>query len=86
MMPSPHTADISWKDAQQEMADRVGVHHEVIDIAPQKALQGRPVHPVSRGARRRHHRRENLQAHPRGTLLMALSNKFGTVVLDHRQE
>lgn len=79
MMPSPYTADISWKDAQ-EMADRVGVRHEVIDIAPQfeafknaLAVQfaGLPEDTTE----------ENLQARIRGTLLMALSNKFGAIVL-----
>lgn len=79
MMPSPYTADISWKDAQ-EMADRVGVRHEVIDIAPQfeafkQALahqfEGLPEDTTE----------ENLQARIRGTLLMALSNKFGSIVL-----
>ncbi len=33
MMPSPYTADISWKDAQA-MADGLGVRHDVIEIAP----------------------------------------------------
>ena len=79
MMPSPYTADISWKDAQ-EMADRVGVHHDVIDIAPQfeafKAalatqFTGFPEDTTE----------ENLQARIRGTLLMAMSNKFGSIVL-----
>jgi NAD+ synthase (glutamine-hydrolysing) len=79
MMPSPYTADISWKDAQ-EMADRVGVRHDVIDIAPQfeafksalaSQFQGLPEDTTE----------ENLQARIRGTLLMALSNKFGAIVL-----
>ena len=79
MMPSPYTADISWKDAQ-EMADRVGVRHDVIDIAPQfeafkhalaSQFQGLPEDTTE----------ENLQARIRGTLLMAMSNKFGSIVL-----
>lgn len=79
MMPSPYTADISWKDAQ-EMADRVGVRHDVIDIAPQfEAFKGAlAVHfqGVNEDTTE-----ENLQARIRGTLLMALSNKFGSIVL-----
>ena len=79
MMPSPYTADISWKDAQ-EMADRVGVRHEVIDIAPQfeafKAALARQFSGFSEDTTE-----ENLQARIRGTLLMAMSNKFGSIVL-----
>ena len=33
MMPSPYTADISWLDAQ-DMAQRLGVRHDEINIAP----------------------------------------------------
>lgn len=79
MMPSPYTADISWKDAQ-EMADRVGVRHDVIDIAPQfeafKAALAEQFHGLAEDTTE-----ENLQARIRGTLLMALSNKFGSIVL-----
>ena len=79
MMPSPYTADISWKDAQ-EMANRVGVQHEVIDIAPQfeafkNALRSQFLDTTEDTTE------ENLQARIRGTLLMALSNKFGAIVL-----
>lgn len=79
MMPSPYTADISWKDAQ-EMANRVGVRHEVIDIAPQfeafKAALSSQFQGLAEDTTE-----ENLQARIRGTLLMALSNKFGSIVL-----
>ena len=79
MMPSPYTADISWKDAQ-EMADRVGVRHDVIDIAPQfeafKAALASQFAGMAEDTTE-----ENLQARIRGTLLMALSNKFGALVL-----
>ena len=79
MMPSPYTADISWKDAQ-EMADRVGVHHDVIDIAPQFEAYKAALSTQFQG-RAEDTTDENLQARIRGTLLMALSNKFGAVVL-----
>lgn len=79
MMPSPYTADISWKDAQ-EMADRVGVRHEVIDIAPQfeafKAALATQFAGLAEDTTE-----ENLQARIRGTLLMGISNKFGSIVL-----
>lgn len=79
MMPSPYTADISWKDAQ-EMADRVGVRHDVIDIAPQFEAFKNALQPQFAG-RAEDTTEENLQARIRGTLLMALSNKFGAIVL-----
>lgn len=79
MMPSPYTADISWKDAQ-EMASRVGVRHEVIDISPQFEAFKAALAPQFQGLPE-DTTEENLQARIRGTLLMALSNKFGSIVL-----
>lgn len=79
MMPSPYTADISWLDAR-EMAQRMGVRYDEISIEPEfeafKAslafdFAGRPEDTTE----------ENIQARIRGTLLMALSNKFGSIVL-----
>jgi NAD+ synthase (glutamine-hydrolysing) len=79
MMPSPYTADISWIDAR-DMAQRMGVRYDEISIVPQfeafkasLALEfaGRPEDTTE----------ENIQARIRGTLLMALSNKFGSIVL-----
>ncbi len=79
MMPSPYTSDISRIDAS-EMAARLGVSYDEIAItdcfssflqtlAPQ--FSGMPEDSTE----------ENLQARIRGTLLMALSNKFGSIVL-----
>ena len=79
MMPSPYTADISWIDAR-DMAARLGVRYDEISIVPEfeafKAslageFAGRPEDTTE----------ENIQARIRGTLLMALSNKFGSIVL-----
>ena len=79
MMPSPYTADISWIDAR-DMAARMGVRYDEITIAPQfeafktslaTEFAGLPEDTTE----------ENLQARIRGTLLMALSNKFGSIVL-----
>ncbi|QHE86338.1 NAD+ synthase [Hydrogenophaga sp. BPS33] len=79
MMPSPYTADISWIDAR-DMAERLGVRYDEIAIAPQfeafkaslaNEFAGLPEDTTE----------ENLQARIRGTLLMALSNKFGSIVL-----
>ena len=79
MMPSPYTADISWLDAR-EMAQRMGVRYDEHSIVPEfeaflATLAGEFAHtPVDTTE-------ENIQARIRGTLLMALSNKFGAIVL-----
>lgn len=79
MMPSPYTADISWIDAR-DMARRVGVAYEEIAIAAQfEAFKAALAADFA--GRAEDATEENLQARIRGTLLMALSNKFGAVVL-----
>ncbi|MBY0453545.1 MAG: NAD+ synthase [Burkholderiaceae bacterium] len=79
MMPSPYTADISHIDAR-EMAQRLNVQHSEIAIAPQfEAFKAALAHDFA--ARPEDTTEENLQARIRGTLLMALSNKFGAIVL-----
>ena len=79
MMPSRYTADISWIDAKQ-MADNLGVQYDEINIAPMvdafdtslaSEFQGLAIDATE----------ENIQARVRGTLLMALSNKSGRIVL-----
>jgi NAD+ synthase (glutamine-hydrolysing) len=79
MMPSPYTADISWLDAR-DMAARLGVRYDEVPIAP--------MFDAFRGALAQEFRglpedatEENIQARIRGTLLMALSNKHGSIVL-----
>jgi NAD+ synthase (glutamine-hydrolysing) len=79
MMPSPYTAEISWVDAC-DMAKRLGVRYDEVSIVPEfeaflgslKAdFEGTQLDTTE----------ENIQARIRGTLLMALSNKFGAIVL-----
>lgn len=79
MMPSPYTADISWIDAR-DMALRLGVRYDEIAIAPmfdafRASLAGQFAGLAEDTTE------ENLQARIRGTLLMALSNKTGDIVL-----
>ena len=79
MMPSPYTADISWIDAR-DMAARLGVAYEEISIAPQfEAFKAALAADFA--GRAEDTTEENLQARIRGTLLMALSNKFGALVV-----
>jgi len=79
MMPSPYTADISWIDAR-EMADGLGVRYDEISIVPMfdafRASLAKEFAGLKEDATE-----ENIQARVRGTLLMALSNKFGSIVL-----
>ena len=79
MMPSPYTADISLADAR-EMAQRLGVRYDEYSIVPHfeaflgtlaGEFEGRAVDATE----------ENIQARIRGVILMALSNKFGAIVL-----
>ncbi len=79
MMPSPYTADISWIDAR-DMADRLGVRHDEIAIAPMFDAFRAGLAPQFAGLAE-DTTEENLQARIRGTLLMALSNKTGAIVL-----
>ena len=79
MMPSPYTADISWIDAR-EMAKRLGVRYDEITIAPLfdgfKTALADQFKGLAEDTTE-----ENIQARVRGTLLMALSNKTGAIVL-----
>ena len=79
MMPSPYTADISWLDAR-EMAHRMGVRYDEISIVPQFEAFKASLEAEFAG-RAEDTTEENIQARIRGTLLMALSNKFGSIVL-----
>ncbi|TSE36428.1 Glutamine-dependent NAD(+) synthetase [Tepidimonas charontis] len=79
MMPSPYTADISWLDAR-EMAARLGVRYDEIPIGSIFEHYQADLQPLFAG-RGPDTTEENLQARIRGTLLMALSNKFGDIVL-----
>jgi NAD+ synthase (glutamine-hydrolysing) len=79
MMPSPYTADISWIDAR-EMAKRLGVRYDEISIKTEFEAFKASLAPHFAG-RAEDTTEENIQARIRGVLLMALSNKFGSIVL-----
>ena len=79
MMPSPYTADISWLDSR-DMSERVGVQYEEISITPMfEAFKAALAHDFA--GRPEDTTEENIQARIRGVILMALSNKFGSIVL-----
>ena len=79
MMPSAYTADMSWLDAR-EMAARMNVRYDELSIEPQvEAFKASLAGEFSGLAENT--AEENIQARIRGVFLMALSNKFGSIVL-----
>jgi NAD+ synthase (glutamine-hydrolysing) len=79
MMPSIYTADMSLTDAA-DMAARVGVRYEQIPIAAVAQEFESALAPLFKNTDV-DSTEENIQARVRGTLLMAFSNKFGSLVL-----
>jgi NAD+ synthase (glutamine-hydrolysing) len=79
MMPSPYTAEISWIDAR-DMAERLGVRYDEISIVPMFEAFRHSLAAEFAGLKE-DSTEENIQARVRGILLMALSNKFGSIVL-----
>ncbi|MDH5187914.1 MAG: NAD+ synthase [Rhodospirillaceae bacterium] len=79
MMPSPYTSDESLEDAA-ETARLLGVRLDTISIKPamdafdEMTAQQFTQHPKDTTE-------ENIQARARGVVLMAISNKFGYMVL-----
>jgi len=79
MMASRYTADISWIDAR-ELAKNLGVQYDEIPISgPVDALEESLAEQFK--GMKIDATEENIQARVRGTLLMALSNKTGRLVL-----
>jgi NAD+ synthase (glutamine-hydrolysing) len=79
MMPSDYTAGISVEDAR-DMAKQLGVRYSEIAIGPVVEAFSAQLAGEFAGLAA-DTTEENLQARARGTLLMALSNKFGSLVL-----
>lgn len=79
LMPSQYTLPISIEDAKKE-ADSLGVRSHIIPI--QRIFESflRELNPFFNGLKP-DITEENIQARARGTLLMALSNKTGRIVL-----
>ena len=79
LMPSRYTREISIEDAIAEV-DALGVAHRIVDIEPLFEVFLQQLAPVFEGFQP-DSTEENLQARIRGTLLMAVSNKTGAMVL-----
>ncbi|MFK7950013.1 MAG: NAD+ synthase, partial [Saprospiraceae bacterium] len=80
LMPSQFSSDHSIKDAR-DLAENLGVQYDIVPIKPifetymeslKTQFEGQPFNITE----------ENLQARSRGMILMAMSNKFGHIVLN----
>jgi NAD+ synthase len=79
MMASPYTSEVSFEDAA-ECARLLGIRHDVLSIEAPMGAFGEILTPVFAG-RSPDTTEENIQARSRGVILMAISNKFGHMVL-----
>ena len=80
MLPYRYTSNESLDDAA-ECAEALGVRYDIVPIAaPRRRLRGGARSRCSPGARATSPRRTS-RARARGTILMAISNKFGPMVV-----
>jgi NAD+ synthase/NAD+ synthase (glutamine-hydrolysing) len=78
-MPGPYSSQGSIDDARA-LARNLGIRFELLSINEVFARDSGTLEPVFRGLDP-DATEENIQSRARGTLLMALSNKFGAIVL-----
>jgi NAD+ synthase len=79
MLPSEYTSQASLDDAQA-VADKLGCRYDYIPISGPRAAVTEALAPLFAGIQSGL-AEENIQARLRGLLLMALSNKFGEMLL-----
>lgn len=80
LMPSQYSSQHSIDDALA-LADKLGVQHDTISIQPIFDSFRNQLQPVFSGLQE-NITEENIQARIRGSLLMAISNKFGHLLLN----
>jgi NAD+ synthase (glutamine-hydrolysing) len=78
-MPGPYSSQGSIDDARA-LAKNLGIHFELLSINPAYQAYRQTLGEVFAG-QKEDVTEENIQSRARGTLLMALSNKFGAIVL-----
>ena len=78
-MPGPYSSQGSIDDAR-DLARNLGIRFELLSINPAYEAYRQTLQPVFAG-QKEDVTEENIQSRARGTLLMALSNKFGAIVL-----
>ncbi len=80
LMPSRYSSDHSVNDAVQ-LAMTLGIQHETIPIQPMVDSFEQSLSGIFSGLKN-DITEENIQARTRGILLMAISNKFGNILLN----
>ena len=80
LLPSQYSSDHSISDAQK-LVQNLGCEHEIIPIKPGYEVLETLLKPLFKELPS-NITEENLQARIRGVLLMALSNKFGNILLN----
>ncbi|MGB1361068.1 MAG: NAD+ synthase [Alphaproteobacteria bacterium] len=79
MMPSPYTSQESLIDAKA-LVDNLGINYETINIEPMMNAFNESFSAIMQGTEK-DTTEENIQARIRGSIVMALSNKFGYLAL-----
>ena len=80
LLPSKYSSSHSISDAV-DLAKNLGVKHEIISIKDITDIFDKTLNPIFEGCEP-DVTEENIQARIRGVLLMALSNKFGNILLN----
>jgi NAD+ synthase (glutamine-hydrolysing) len=80
LMPSKYSSDHSVNDAKQ-LAENLGVRYDLVGIQPMVDQFNDALAPIFNGLPH-DVAEENIQARTRGILLMAISNKFGNILLN----
>ncbi|NPA35948.1 MAG: NAD+ synthase [Chlorobi bacterium] len=80
LLPSKYSSDHSIKDAV-DLAENLGIQYDIVPIKDIVSAFDKTLEPLFKGLEP-DVTEENIQARIRGTLLMALSNKFGHILLN----
>lgn len=80
LMPSKYSSDHSVKDAE-DLAHNLGIAYQTVNIQPMVDEFDKAMSPIFEGLEV-DVTEENIQARTRGILVMAISNKFGNILLN----
>ena len=80
LMPSQFSSDHSVEDARQ-LAENLGIQYDIVAIKPMYEAFETALEPLFAG-QPFNVTEENIQARVRGILVMAMSNKFGNILLN----
>ncbi|QZE13500.1 NAD+ synthase [Halosquirtibacter laminarini] len=80
LMPSKYSSDHSVKDAE-DLAKNLGIQYDLVPIVDPVLAYEKSLSDVFKGLEE-DVTEENIQARIRGTLMMAISNKFGNILLN----